>query len=498
MSTKKVIWNEKASATDYNTLYPRTVAEQVVLNNTINNNLGIAIDSRLDAALEHISDTDKRIRAQGTSTGTSGALELSVPVFTLIDGIMARVKIHTDTAEGATLNVNATGAKPIIRIDGEPIDLVLKQGTWCIFIYSSTLDSWVFEGWSTKTVVKSAIYTESGSWTVPANVTSATVLVMGGGGGSGGQVDYEKSGSWSRTADGGGGGAGRIKKQVVTVTPGQTIAITVGAGGAGGSDDSGSSGSLVGGDGGNGGTTSFGTLLSATGGNGGTGGKAESYNAPYGGDGGAGSAGGGGGWGWYGGGNGGNGDYCGGGGGGAGFQNTAGNGGNGGMYGGGGGSLTTPGTGGQYGGKGGSARQQITPVDGTNTTAMSLDFTGEGKAGTNGTTRNAPGIAYRYGGGGGGGGYGGNGGNGGTGSYFSGEAPYYGANGGGGGYGGNGGSRDSTQSSGGGGGGYGGDAYMSGAGGYGASNYGAGGNGEYGGQAGNAGICIITWTTQEA
>ena len=67
MSTKKVVWNEKISATEFNTIYPRTVAEQVVLNNTINNNLGINIDSRLDTALEHISDTDKRIRAQGTS-----------------------------------------------------------------------------------------------------------------------------------------------------------------------------------------------------------------------------------------------------------------------------------------------------------------------------------------------------------------------------------------------------------------------------------------------
>ena len=98
MSAKKVIWKEKISVTEFNTLYPRTIADQVVLSNTINNNLGIDVNSKLDTALEHISDTDKRIRAQGTSTGTSGALELSVPVFTLLDGIMARVKIHTDTA----------------------------------------------------------------------------------------------------------------------------------------------------------------------------------------------------------------------------------------------------------------------------------------------------------------------------------------------------------------------------------------------------------------
>lgn len=498
MSTKKVVWNEKVSATEFNILYPRTVAEQVVLNNTINNNLGIDVDSRLEAALEHISDTDKRIRAQGVSTGTSGALELSVPVFTLIDGIMARVKIHTDTAEGATLNVNATGAKPIVRIDGEPIDLVLKQGTWCIFIYSSTLDSWVFEGWSTKTVVKSAIFTESGSWTVPANVTSATVLVMGGGGGSGGKVSYESSGSWSHDAKGGGGGAGRIKKQAVTLTPGQSITVTIGTGGIGGDNDSGT-GTLAGGDGRNGGTTSFGTLLSATGGEGGKGATASSYYDPAGGNGGAGSAGGGGGFGHYSGGNGGNGDYCGGGGAGSGFGSGNANGGNGGIYGGGGGTISgTVGAGGQYGGSGGSAPSTM-PGNGTDTTAMNLDFTGEGKAGTNGVADGA----YNYGGGAGGGGYGGNGGNGGEGTHISGENPYYGINGGGGGYGGDGygastASTGLTQQSGGGGGGYGGDATGSGGGGYGANNYGSGGNGQYGGNSGGNGICIITWTAQEA
>lgn len=501
MSTKKVVWNEKISATEFNTIYPRTVADQVVLNNTINNNLGIDVDSHLDTALEHISDTDKRIRAQGTSTGTSGALELSVPVFTLIDGIMARVKIHTDTAEGATLNVNATGAKPIVRIDGEPIDLVLKQGTWCIFIYSSTLDSWVFEGWSTKTVVKSAIFTESGSWTVPANVTSVDVLIMGGGGGAGGNVSYENSDSWDHNAHGGGGGAGHIKKQAVTVTPGQSITVTIGTGGIGGNNDSGT-GTLAGGNGQNGGTTSFGTLFSATGGEGGKGATASNYYNPTAGNGGSGSAGGGGGFGYFHGGNGGNGDYCGGGGAGSGFNDSGCTAGNGGTYGGGGGAIGgTVGTGGQYGGKGGSAYHNLAAVAGTNTTAMSLDFTGEGKAGTNGATRNSPGTAYQYGGGGGGGGYGGNGGNGANGSYIPSEAPYYGGNGGGGGYGGNGYTPTSTQSNGGGGGGYGGDATGAGGGGYGASNYGKGGDPDYleaSKSAGKSGICIITWTAQEA
>ena len=482
MSTKKVVWNEKISATEFNTIYPRTVAEQVVLNNTINNNLGIDVDSHLDIALEHISDTDKRIRAQGTSTGTSGALELSVPVFTLIDGIMARVKIHTDTAEGATLNVNNTGAKPIVRIDGEPIDLVLKQGTWCIFIYSSTLDSWIFEGWSTKTVVKSAIYTKSGSWTVPANVTSVNVFLFGGGGGAG-YTSHTGDSDNSGTGYGGGGGSGRMAKSTLTVTPGQSIAITIGAGGARGS---------AGGTGGTGGTTSFGTLLSAQGGSGGGSGASTSSSA-HGGDGGDGGSGGAGGSADYRTpnpsfppgashftyvqpyGKGGNGAQFGGGAGGYGSTSS---GGNGGMYGGGGGTYGgTPGTGGSYGGNGGDQGQK--GADGTNTTGIAgLDFTGQGLGGNIGTF-SAPG-------GGGGGGYGGNGG----------DGVNYGG-GGGGGYGADG----ADGRLGGGGGGYGGVPTGTGGGGYGADNYGRGGNSSYDNTtdvAGKSGICIITWTAQEA
>ena len=479
MSTKKVVWNEKISATEFNTIYPRTVADQVVLNNTINNNLGINIYSRLDTALEHISDTDKRIRAQGTSTGTSGALELSVPVFTLIDGIMARVKIHTDTAEGATLNVNNTGAKPIIRIDGEPIDLVLKQGTWCIFIYSSTLDSWVFEGWSTKTVVKSAIFTESGSWTVPANVTSVDVFLFGGGGGAGYTShtgDHDNSG----TGYGGGGGGGHMAKSTLAVTPGQSIAITIGAGGARGSS---------GGTGGTGGTTSFGTLLSAQGGSGGGSGTSTSSSA-QGGDGGNGGAGGAGGSAEYRTpnpsyppgashftyvqtyGKGGNGAQFGGGAGG--YGSTSG-GGNGGMYGGGGGTYNgTAGTGGQYGGNGGA--RGIKGADGTNTTnIVGLEFVGQGLGGTSDDSSNT--------GGGGGGGYGGSGGRGG--SYCGGGGGGYGADG----------------RLGGGGGGYGGVPTGTGGGGYGADNYGRGGNSSYNNTtdvSGKSGIAILTWTAQEA
>jgi hypothetical protein len=66
-------------------------------------------------------------------------------------------------------------------------------------------------------------FTDSTTWTVPAGVTSAEVLVIGGGGGGGESIG------------GGGGGGGHEYKESYLTTPGEEITVTVGAGGAGGS-----------------------------------------------------------------------------------------------------------------------------------------------------------------------------------------------------------------------------------------------------------------------
>lgn len=68
-------------------------------------------------------------------------------------------------------------------------------------------------------------YIEAGtySWTVPANVTSISAVVVGGGGGGG-------SGSVPRA----GGGGALAYQNNIAVTPGETLTITVGAGGTGG------------------------------------------------------------------------------------------------------------------------------------------------------------------------------------------------------------------------------------------------------------------------
>lgn len=85
------------------------------------------------------------------------------------------------------------------------------------------------------------------TFTVPAGVTIISVTACGGGGG-GGNYNYD-SGSYK--AGGGGGGGAAVVGRKFVVTPGQALAITVGAGGTVGA---------------NGGDTTIGTLLTLGGG----------------------------------------------------------------------------------------------------------------------------------------------------------------------------------------------------------------------------------------
>lgn len=94
----------------------------------------------------------------------------------------------------------------------------------------------------------------AGTFTVPNGITSLTYTLGGGGGGGGGAADNEEP-----LQLGGGGGSGGVSTGTMTVTPGQIIAYTVGAGGAGGG---------VPGTGGTGGTSTM-NSTNATGGVGG-------------------------------------------------------------------------------------------------------------------------------------------------------------------------------------------------------------------------------------
>ena len=107
--------------------------------------------------------------------------------------------------------------------------------------------------------------TATGTFTIPAGVSKLKVTILGGGGGGGGGA--AAIGKYGTTFYGAGGGGGGTAIQFISsVTPGNTITVTVGSGGAGGGSGSGGT---------TGGTSSIAsgtesiTSVSATGGAGG-------------------------------------------------------------------------------------------------------------------------------------------------------------------------------------------------------------------------------------
>lgn len=101
----------------------------------------------------------------------------------------------------------------------------------------STLNNTLITGGSTYggTTQNFQKFSASGTFTIPANVTSVKVTLIGGGGAGGGSTV---------TNNGGGGGTGGIAiKYLSALTPGNTITVSVGAGGTGVSAATGNAGS---------------------------------------------------------------------------------------------------------------------------------------------------------------------------------------------------------------------------------------------------------------
>ena len=134
--------------------------------------------------------------------------------------------------------------------------------------------------------LQTRMFTYSGSWTVPADVSAIWVDGCGAGGGGGG-------GNTTPGGGGGGGGPGMaVRGMLLPVVPGETLTVTVGGGGtkgaAGGDGSVGGSSSLAG-------SVSF-TLAGGVGGgaganpNGGTGGVLPNGTGNHGGGAGAGAS----------------------------------------------------------------------------------------------------------------------------------------------------------------------------------------------------------------
>lgn len=88
--------------------------------------------------------------------------------------------------------------------------------------------------WATVTLLPGAqgqVFTSSGTFTIPTGITALKVTAIGGGGGGGAAT----SNSNDSAQAGGGGGGGTAVAYLTGLTPGNTLSVTVGAGGTAGS-----------------------------------------------------------------------------------------------------------------------------------------------------------------------------------------------------------------------------------------------------------------------
>ncbi|NTF54939.1 hypothetical protein G6L12_08535 [Agrobacterium rhizogenes] len=162
-------------------------------------------------------------------------------------------------------------------IGGYPKGAILASSASPGFIWMSTADdnttnpdgvspsNWVG---ITNRATTATVFSTPGTSTfvVPSNVRNIYGTCVGGGGGAAGIGQR----SDSSPKAGGGGGAAGTSLGWISVTPGQSITITVGAGGTGGAASA-NAPSSDGGNGGTGSTSSIGVFMSATGGIGGSG-----------------------------------------------------------------------------------------------------------------------------------------------------------------------------------------------------------------------------------
>lgn len=105
-----------------------------------------------------------------------------------------------------------------------------KFKRWCMFVLLTFLVSHFFDLHEAQAQSQTVLLNATGTFTVPAGVTSLKVECWGGGGGGG------FSAQDGRGCGGGGGGA--FAKSNLTVTPGQTFSYSVGTGGSGGTEAS--------------------------------------------------------------------------------------------------------------------------------------------------------------------------------------------------------------------------------------------------------------------
>lgn len=265
---------------------------------------GTVTDAGTAVNRQLFNSIDSALLCTHSKTGTVHTFTLNADVAAFVPGqtiytVKAALTASIEVGDTFTLTDGTTSYTGIVpkTSEGGNYRVTLFQNLSPVVIFEVNLGGSAkhafFRGGGQKRLYRE-VFTASGTWTCPSFVDEVYVQAFGGGGGGGAGGTYVVNGT-SRYFGGGGGGGGYMAQGKVSVTPGTSYAVTIGAGGKGGlvrrDQQSGATNityTLSAGS--NGGATSFRTVSAA----GGKGGGAASYSGSSGsaGAGGAGGAGG--------------------------------------------------------------------------------------------------------------------------------------------------------------------------------------------------------------
>lgn len=193
-------------------------------------------------------------------TGVTFTLKWKNPSRGPYGGVIIRVKegsYPTSVSDG-TQAYKGTGTNKNLNGDSTCTWTAAKQSTryyFRIWMYCDTSQGTLYSGYKeangvTGTVKGTQTFKSSGTFTVPAGVYSVQYFIVGGGAGGNGCYHWAGYQDMGCYRDGTGGGSGYTRTGTMSVSPGQRINVTIGAGGNGGAENA---------KGTNGGSTSFGS-----------------------------------------------------------------------------------------------------------------------------------------------------------------------------------------------------------------------------------------------
>lgn len=100
---------------------------------------------------------DEFLAASGITAGSATAYTLAQEGYSLFDGAPVRFRLHTASGEGATLNINGTGAKPLRDVLGETMNEGIPAGTWLTATYSAEAGAYIIMSGGVKRSIDEAI-----------------------------------------------------------------------------------------------------------------------------------------------------------------------------------------------------------------------------------------------------------------------------------------------------------------------------------------------------